>query len=324
MLLKSLSSMLCIASISIMVNAPDPANHTRIANVPGRRLTRILPNLSTIITTISLVGIATYVYQLHECVCNHVVHESPYPDAYSDCKFIGGMMFPIARDGFCNTPLPNVLSMDYCDIPITKTYGNPHLGLTVAAVCRHPDIDISGPSSETGITLKGLRNPAFGLWTKWDWVTGIDLSGNQDITTLRGTRNQNINKLRLNNIGSFKKDAFVSMADELVNLEELQLRNCKGFENWETINFPSKLKILDVRENDLNVGTVRWLFEKGKKYGFKLLFSSNKVIMTEWLPDWDWIKRHAVVDEKWLDHYRKINLKTTISIAKWVDQKRIR
>eukprot|EP01083_Nonionella_stella_P219909 787267_1 len=288
MLLKSLSSMLCIQPTT-----PDPANHTRIANVPGRRLTRILPNLSTIITTISLVGIATYVYQLHECVCNHVVHESPYPDAYSDCKFIGGMMSPIARDGFCNTPLPNVLSMDYCDIPITKTYGNPHLGLTVAAVCRHPDIDISGPSSETGITLKGLRNPAFGLWTKWDWVTGIDLSGNQDITTLRGIRNQNLKNLHLNNIDMFQKDAFVSMADELVNLEELQLRNCKGLKNidWKTMRFPSELKILNLMDNALNVDTVRWLFKKATKNGFDLLFSLDEVIMSKLISDWIWMRQ---------------------------------
>eukprot|EP01083_Nonionella_stella_P042667 115186_1 len=294
MLLKPLSIMLCMA----MVNAPDPD--------PGSLRRFTWPTFEKIITTIGLVGLTVNAVQLVQCMCNHQdpaldprsvsesVHASRYPDPYVTCEFIGGILFPIARDGFCKTLLPTVVSMDYCHIPITKTHGNPHLALTVAAACRHPDIDISGPSDQTGITLEGLRNPEFPLWTKWNWVTGIDLSGNQDITTLRGTRNQNLKNLHLNNIDMFQKDAFVSMADELVNLEELQLRNCKGLKNidWKTMRFPSELKILNLMDNALNVDTVRWLFKKATKNGFDLLFSLDEVIMSKLISDWIWMRQH--------------------------------
>eukprot|EP01083_Nonionella_stella_P049880 132857_1 len=210
-------------------------------------------------------------------------HEPQYPGASQSCRLIADLMFGMGHVLYDNDIrfLGDYCSLGFCTTKIPKTPGNELVALAVNAGCRQPNIDLSGPSSKTGITLKHLRDPEWAFWTEWKWVTGIDLSGNQDIRSVRKIRRPNLRRLILNDIDSFEEDAFVSMAQELPNLIELQLRNCRNL-NIIKLNLPKTLKILDLRGNAIRSDVLNKVIKRSKKRGFSFLYSEEQVIQ---MPD---------------------------------------
>eukprot|EP01083_Nonionella_stella_P235681 828424_1 len=307
MFLKSLLRIIFIASLLIAVTDGVRSGRSR----GGRRdvYRTQYPDLETVIRAAKAVGAACVlgcIFRFSGLMYHYgdqLRQEDQHSFTYAldkadktlgtcDCTTIEAWMLPIAHlmDNQDVRWLRNAYgsrqSSGFCSSDISKSVGNKGLALAVNMRCRQPNIDLSGQSAISGITLESIRRTLAApvespQW--WWFATSLDLSRNQDITSLRGIRSPWLKKLILNDIWSFERDAFVSVAEELPALEELQLRGC-SFTRYEEIwvfNLPSTLKTLDLTGSTIRRSTMFSLFEQSKTEGFGVFPPNGRL----WIKD---------------------------------------